>query len=177
MVAEVGSPLSQVDQAAPTSRPRELAIVCPGVPVHSGTLTVERHFGLSVKVIGTHATKANEEESFTLLSDIAFLRCVWCHYNKPWLPGWARGDVMMQQRVSEMHALMLTAEAGETPLVEKELVASFQRAFGLPGGCSGDAHSHSPRRVSTEACSVPPVPFADQQATLSVGVLLRGMLK
>ena len=153
-----------------------LALHMAGVPVHSGTLPVERHWAQYASY-WPPANKAIDEESFTLLSNIAFLRVAWCHFHKPWLPGWARGDVLLQQRVSEMHALMLTAEAGETPLVEKELVASFQRAFGLPGGCSGDAHSHSPRRVSTEACSVPPVPFADQQATLSVGVLLRGMLK
>ena len=72
-----------------------------------------------------------------------------------------------------MRDLMHMAEAGETPLVEKELAASFLHAFGLPGGGSGGARS--PGRASTEACAVPParqpgviVPVADQQSSLSI---------
>ena len=104
-----------------------LALHRAGIPVHSGTIPVERHWHKNTS-FWPPQTRNVAEPTFRLLSSMCFLRFNWCHFNKPWGPTWTRGDVLLQQQSDEMIGMLeAVLEHGGTR-IEQELAEAHRAA-------------------------------------------------
>ena len=91
-----------------------------GLPVHSGTICVERQWAQN-RSYWPPQTRQVTEPTFHLLSDMCFLRFQWTHYHKPSGPSWTRGDVLLQQRALEMLAMLEASRGSLVTPIEQEL--------------------------------------------------------
>ena len=100
-----------------------LALHMAGIPVQSGTIPVERHWA-AFKAYFPSAQKTLKQDTFNLLSDLAFLRFNWSHFNKPGLPTWTEKDVILAQRAGELLQWLHHSQGGQAnPLIDEILGA------------------------------------------------------
>lgn len=103
-----------------------LALHLAGIPVHSGTLPNERLWS-QYRSFFPPGQRRIGERLFALLSDMAFLRYNWGHFNRPWQPKWTRRDALLAQRATDMIGLLRAAASENGAAVEEELAAPFKR--------------------------------------------------
>jgi len=98
-----------------------LALHRAGIKVHSGTIPVERMWSVLEEMMPPMARTVSPRW-FRLLSDLAFLRVMYSHYNAALAPPWADGDLRLAESIDNLATAM---RAMSEPAVVVDLLDPF----------------------------------------------------
>ena len=99
-----------------------------GVPMQTGTVPVERLWSNYVDFF-PKAARSLGPHWWGLLNDLGFIRYNYMHFNHSDLPAFARGDVLLAERMDTMVSLARAMQAQE-PEEPSEVMRMFRNALG-----------------------------------------------
>ena len=102
-----------------------------GISMQSGTVPVERTWSFLLSVF-PEQSRSMSLPWFKLLSDLAFLRVTYVHFNRSSLPPWAEKDSLLGERIEELFTCAQTTEQDEDSNILAVLAREFERAVPLP---------------------------------------------
>lgn len=103
-----------------------LAMLQAGLRMQSGTIPVERLWAI-VQAMFPPQTRSVSEERFSFLSQLAFLRVIYLHFNGPSLPGWTRHDALLKESSDAL--LHIAMSFNQDDRRREDLLAALRKPF------------------------------------------------